>query len=454
MERTLSVGKTLACALRTGLLFSILLSGQIAAADEMTIEQAVQYALGNSPAIGMAREGIEKSKAEVRQATAQGMPQLNVQGTYTRLDEVSEVSFGDGTVALNSLDNQVANLTLNQPIDVFGIIKTGRHAAKMSKSGSEHEYDQTTNDTILGVKEAYYTVLRTQRVRDVQQKRVEQLQAHLEETQAHLKAETAAPFDVLRAETEVTNATQTLITVQNRVELAKAAFNNMLGRDLSTPVELEEPGQPDIVELQLDACLSTACSARPEILRMQTQQGLADDMLTIARKGNMPQIGLAWTMNQNLTTTMFSPRENSWTGFVTVSMPIFDGGKNKATVDRAKSDLNSTRLGYEQTLLGVKLDTQQAYLSLNDSRARINAAGKGLDQARESMRLAQVRYKAGVSTQVEVFDAQTALTQAEVSHVDAVYDYYTAMAHLEKAVGGRTQLAKLIESSKALASRQ
>lgn len=454
MERTSVAGRMLTRTACAGLLLAFLATGRTAHAEVMTIEQAVQYALENNPSVGMARESIEKSKAVVKEAFSQGMPKVNIQGTYTRLDEVTKVSFGESSMPLNSLDSQAANLTLTQPIDVFGIIKTGRHAADMNRSATEHEYDQARNDATLRVKEAYYSVLRARQFLGVQQKRVEQLEAHLQETQAHLRAGTAAPFDVLRAETEVANAKQGLISAQNGVELAKAAFNNTLGRDLTAAVELEEPGQPEMIEVQLASCLDAACSTRPEVMKMQSQQGLADDFLKIARKGNLPQIGLAWTMNQNLTTTMFNPRSNSWTGYLTVSMPLFDGGKTRAAVDQAQSDARNVKLGHDQTVLGVKLDAQQAYLSLNEGREKIAVAEKALEQGRESMRLAQVRYKAGVSTQVEVFDAQTALTQAETNHVNAVYDYYTAMARLEKAVGGATQMAKLLESSRTLASEK
>lgn len=434
----------MACAC---LSLTLLAVAQPAQAEVMTLEQSVQYALEHNPLVGMARENIERSKALVVQATSAGMPKLDVTGTYTRLDKVSTVSFGADSVKLNSLDSRAADLTLKQPIDVFGIVKTGRHAAKLNKSATQHDYDQVENDTILAVKEAYHAVLRAQQFTIVQRKRVEQLEAHLRDTQANLKAGTAAPFDVLRAETEVANAKQGLITAQNGVELAKAAFNNDLGRPLDTPVELEEPGAPQFLDFQLASCLESACSARPEVLKMEAQQGFTKDLVQIAKLSSKPKIDLLWTMNQNFTTTIFNPRSNSWRGLVTVSMPIFDGGKNRATVDQAKSEESSVRLGYEQTLLGVKLDVQQAYLSVNESREKIAVAEKALDQARESMRLAEVRYKAGVSTQVELFDAQTALTQAETNHVNAVYDYYTAMARLEKSVGGATQMAKLIESA-------
>lgn len=446
MKRMTFFDGTLIRAACSCLIVTLLAIGQPVYAEVMTLEQSVQYALEHNPIVGIAGENIKKSKAMVDQAMSLGMPKLDVTGTYTRLDKVSSVSFGGNSVNLNSLDSQAADLTLRQPIDVFGIVKTGLHAARIYKSSVQYEYDQARNDTTLGVKEAYYSILRAQQFTIVQTRRVEQLEAHLKDTQSHLKAGTAAPFDVLRASTEVANARQGLITAQNGVELAKAAFNNTLGRSLDAPVELEEPGQPKFAEFQLASCLDSATSARPEVLRMQSLQGFTKDLVQIAKKSGKPQLNLLWTMNQNLTTTVFNPRSNSWRALATISMPLYDGGKTRAAVDQAKSEEASTGFGYEQTLLGVKLDAQQAYLSTNESREKIAVAQKALEQARESMRLAEVRYKAGVSTQLELFDAQTALTQAETNHVNAVYDYYTAMARLEKAVGGPTQMAKLMAS--------
>ncbi len=429
------------------LIVALLAIGAPVCAEVMTLEQSVQYALEHNPVVGIAGENIKRSKALVDQALSAGMPKVDLTGTYTRLDQVSSVSFGGNSVKLNSLDSQSADLSVKQPIDVFGIVKTGLHAAKLNKSSVQYEYDQVRNDTTLSVKEAYYSVLRAQQFQGVRARQVEQLEAHLKDTQLNLKAGTAAPFDVLRAETEVADARQGFITAQNGVALAKAGFNNTLGRSLDAPVELEEPGQPQFIDLQLAQVLDSAAAARPEVLRMQSQQGFTKDLVQIARKSGKPQINLLWTMNQNLTTTVFNPRPNSWRALATISMPLYDGGKTRAAVDQAKSEEASTTFGYEQTLLGVKLDAQQAYLSTNEGREKIAVAEKALEQARESMRLAEVRYRAGVSTQLELFDAQTALTQAETNHVNAVYDYYTAMAQLEKAVGGPDQMAKLIGSA-------
>ncbi len=107
---------------------------------------------------------------------------------------------------LGSLDNRSADLALVQPIDIFGIVKTGRRVAKLSRSSAQHELDQATNDVTLETKIAFYDVLRAQEFLKVQEDTIAQLAAHLKDAQAHYGAGTIARFDVLRAETQLANS--------------------------------------------------------------------------------------------------------------------------------------------------------------------------------------------------------------------------------------------------------
>jgi outer membrane protein TolC len=413
-------------------------------AEKLTLADSIKFALENNPSVRIAEENVHRARATIHEATAIGMPKLTLEGIYQRLDEIASVTFGERTVELGTLDSRTADLTLLQPVDVFGAVKTARRAARSIKSGSEHDLAATTNNTTLEVKQAYLNVLREQKKLVVYEGAILILEAHLKDAQAHYNAGTIARFDVLRAETELANARPALITARNGVELAKSAFNNVLGRGLDASVDLEEPRTPEFVQADLVACVQSACGQRPEVLRADTQVDVSDIVAKGAELAGKPRFNLRWAYNRNFDSTVFNPRESSWRAFFTASVSIFDGGATRASVDKAESDAQNARSAREQVVQGVTLDAKQAYLSLNESRERIAAAEKGLEQARESVRLAQVRYKGGVSTQLEVLDAQAALTIAETNHVNAYYDYQVALARLERAVGGSAQFAKLV----------
>jgi OMF family outer membrane factor len=132
---------------------------------------------------------------------------------------------------------------------------------------------------------------------------------------------------------------------------------------------------------------------------------------------------------------------------LSATIRLYDGGATKANTDLAESEANNARSTLERLQDVVSLEAKQSYLSVKEDQERIVAAEKGLEMAKESARLADVRYQGGVSTQVEVLDAQNALTLASTNYVNAMFDFQVAVARLERAVGGRGVLADLIAES-------
>ena len=97
--------------------------------------------------------------------------------------------------------------------------------------------------------------------------------------------------------------------------------------------------------------------------------------------------------------------------------------------------MKQAHLLQQQTTELVALDVWQAALSLDEAKAKLASTSKTVEQAEEGLRLARIRYEAGVGTPVEVTDARTALAAAETNHVNAVYSYRVAEARLARAVG-------------------
>ena len=118
-----------------------------------------------------------------------------------------------------------------------------------------------------------------------------------------------------------------------------------------------------------------------------------------------------------------------------LSFPLYDGGVAGARVTQARADIATAQTNRRQALDDVNLDVRNAYLNLLQSRDRVAVANQALSEAVESYRLSRVRYTNGVSTLVEVSDAQNALTQAENNQVNALYDYNNSRASLDKAAG-------------------
>lgn len=431
-------------------LIPILLSGMGSArAETLTLDDSIKIALQNNPAVRIARENISVADSSITQAASQGMPKITLNGTYQRLDKVNTAEFGGNTIELGSIDNRSANLTLTQPIDIFGIVGAGTKVAKYTKTSSQQGLSRAIYDITLQTKQAYYNVLRAQSLVKVQEDTVAQLEAHLRDTQIRKDAGDATNFEVLRAQTAAASAKKDLLSAQNGLQLANAAFNNVLVRPLETPVELAQPDEPKFYQLDMPGCLDCALKNSPDLQQAATAVKINEGVAKVTKKAGLPRFNLNWTANRNFDTSLFNSRENSWTAYLTGSVNLFDGGATRSAVEIANSNAENSKSNLQSVHDAILLQAKQAYLDVSSNKERIDAAKLALDTARESMRLADVRYKGGVSTQLEILDAQQALTAASTGYVMAVYDYQDSLARLERVMGGPAVFLQFVSNPQA-----
>lgn len=191
---------------------------------------------------------------------------------------------------------------------------------------------------------------------------------------------------------------------------------------------------------EFDAVNREALQTRPEVLQADANIAAARKGIVYARRSSLPSISAVGGYDYTPTSTGFT-RINQFSVGLNVNVPIFDGGLARARVHEAEGEVAVAENSRRQAVDQIQVEVEQAYLTLLQARDRVQVANVGLTQAREAARLAQVRYNAGVSQNVgvspilELSTAQTSLTQAESNQVNALYDYNTARAQLDRAVG-------------------
>lgn len=183
------------------------------------------------------------------------------------------------------------------------------------------------------------------------------------------------------------------------------------------------------------AVVQEALVNRPEILEADAQIAAARRGIYLARRSQLPALNLSVGVQYSPNAAGFSPQTSTETFVAGLSFPLYDGGVSGARVTQARADVATAQTNRRQAVDEVNLDVRNAYLSLLQSRDRVAVANQALAEAVESFRLSRVRYTNGVSTLVEVSDAQNALTQAQNNQVNALYDYNNSRASLDKAAG-------------------
>lgn len=406
---------------------------------KLTLDEAIRVAKANNKSIAIARARLEKSRALVQEAKAAGNFQLQATADV-RLNRPI-VKFGDATIFPGT--TKEASASLSKVIDAFGQVRLGVSIADLQRAAQELDLSRAEQQLALDVKEAYYNVLRAQAQRDVAEAAVRAAEEHLRVARAQFNAGTAPQFDVTRAEVQVANDNQNLISAANAVSLAKSFLNNTLGLDVNTPIELSpvpSSAERKAAETDISANIRKSHESRPEVLQSRILVKLSQQSVELSKRGSWPVLAASAQYGLNLNPGALSGKE-SVVAMLALKVPIWDGGLTRAQVQAARSDLSAAESQLEQVMLGVALEVRSAALSVTEAADRVSTAAENVRLAEEAVRLAGVRYEAGISTAVEVTDADVALKQARSNAVNATYDYLSALARLERAVGAPPELS-------------
>ena len=409
----------------------------------LTLDQALATALCSNPSLQAAQEGVRISQDLLSGARATKGPSFDLGVTYTRVSRVASLTtflpdpdtgdFTLQTIELGKEENTNAVGILSMPVFTSGALSAGIRAAREGVIASRQSLTRNQQQVTYGVRQTYYGVLTALDAVAVAQQALAAAEEQLRVARAFLAAGTAPQFDVLRAEARVAQARQGLTAVQNGEQTARAALNNILGVpqemafNLVTPLR-REPSAQNLEQLQ-----QAALQARPDLLQAQANQRALRETIVIARAVRRPSLGVSWSLSHPVTTTTFAV--GGWTLALALQQNLFDSGRARAQVREARDRLAQVRALTEQLRQNVTFEVKEAYLNANTAQQQIASAAAELVAANEALRIAQVRYQAGVSTPVEVIDAQVARESAANSYNGALYNYNLALAQLDLALG-------------------
>ena len=440
----------------------------------MKLDDAIAISMLASRPLGAAMANLTKAVGGVAEMKSALLPQISVGAQAAEFDKANVIDLGalmhgpslPLTIANQWNPSMFAGLTMQ--IDISGAVRSATSQMEFMALAARIDVDRVRNQLALDVRSSFYQAIRANSLVGVAQDNLKAAQDRLHDAKSNESVGNAPKFDVVSAERDVAAAQQGLVAARSQVSLALAALKNVIGVDQSAQVKLiadealegldspvvettslakslnvvedETPYGPHYEEL-----VEKALKLRPEILESAATVAAAKRGIQYARRSTLPSLaaGLGYTYQPNSGAFTL---ENSSVATLSLSIPIFDGGLARARVKEAGADLALAENNYRTANDQVKLEVQNAYVNLLQSRERIRLADAGLVQAREAFRIAQERYTVGVSQssvvspQLELSSAQAGLTTASSNRVNALIDYRIADATLEHAVGSFARL--------------
>jgi outer membrane protein TolC len=414
----------------------------------LTLDQVRAIALKVHPSLVANKETVIATKTQVEQALAAYYPQLNFNNSFTALttnfSTTTASSPVTGAIALPvtgrdryswTFTNIVSTgLVATQTLYDFGRTSNTVKFNRENVASSQENVSITRLTVILNVDQAFYGVLLNKRLIKVAEDTVKQTQHHLEQARGFYQAGTQPKIYVTNAEVAFANAQLALIQARNNYQVAQVTLNTAMGLREDLQYEIEDSLDYRPRQITLQEILNTAYVKRPELLQFKALQRGQEAAIKVAKAGYYPI--LSGNASYLLRSTGFDD-PFYWDMFLGASLnfPLFSGFSTPAQIDQGKANLRNLQAQEENTKLSIRLEGEQAYLSLKVADEQIRVTEKTVVQAQENYDLASGRYQVGVGSPLEITDAEVSLATARANHIQALFNYKVAEARIEKAMG-------------------
>nr|WP_290222323.1 TolC family protein [Trichocoleus desertorum] len=410
---------------------------EIQGTQPITLQEAVALAERNTPSLQVARLTLERSRAALREAQAAYYPDVTAQANITHQDSnqaniSQQPQFDDGDTASTSLSG-----TVGVSYDIFtsGRRSATIRAAEKQVRSNELEVEAQREQLRLDVTNNYYDLQQSDEQVRISRAAVETAQASLRDALALERAGVGTRFDVLRFQVDLANSQQDLTQALSDQRTARRQLaqrlNVIQSIDLSSADPVEIAG---LWNLSLEQSIVQAFKNRAELEQQLLQREVNEQQRRIALSENRPQVSAF--LNTSLQDQFDDDRDalRSYSLGARVNWNLFDGGAARARARQEEIDAEISETQFADTRNQVRLDVERSFFNLQSNFENIQTASVALEQARESLRLARLRFQAGVGTQTDVISAQNELTRAEGNRLNAILNYNRALATLQRSI--------------------
>ncbi len=411
----------------------------------LSVDDAVRYALRQGETAALAREDVKIAQAQKGVVLSNALPKLNFDASYNRNLKKPVIFFPDSSGASQSItigeDNAYsATLSLRQPLYSSGRVGAAYQASKDRAAAARYSGDAVASDVNLQVRGAYYGALLAKAQVGITEESLAQAERRRDEIQARVEKGVSPRFDLLRAQVEVASRQPAVTRARNQAAIALENLKRSAGLPLDRPVALSDTLRYVPFSVTREQAVDEALDRRDALAAARMEANAAGHQADAQGANDLPLLYLdgnyTW-QGQSSQGLIPGDKETAQSAAVglTLTWPIVDGWQNRALTHQARASAEKARITVHQLEESIRLEARSRWADLRAAEEEIPAVRQGVKLAEEAYAIAQVRYSSGLSTQLEVLDADLALTQARLSEKETLYRYEVALAELEHTLG-------------------
>ncbi len=425
------------------------------AARAMTLAEAVAYAMEHNRDVLSVQEQIVQRKGQVTEARADAFPELNLSLTSYRVRDPGFLNstFGqsllkgggdaDFPIPIEAIMPKpqtfyATTMNFNQPLFTWGKLSNSVKLAGLGIDEVDLLLKATLQQVAYQVTGAFYEVLLAEETVNVYEKSIEVQQRYLKQTRDFMEVGDATRLDLLRAETQLATTEPGLLQARHNLVQAKKNLNFLLGRPLETEVltaPVDEPSDPEAPSLE--NVISQAILGRPDLQRLNVQVKMYDKTVKVFKADFRPRVDLNgyYGFSTIDTRDQFDRSFEAWRVAVEVSIPVFDGFRNRGIVRQYKSQQAQKEIETATLAERIRLEARQSIDAFTAAVEVFRARRMALASAEEQERVTADMYEQGLATSYELLDSNQKTIQARTDYLNSRYNMLLQQAALKKVMG-------------------
>lgn len=410
---------------------STVITGSVQKTLEFNLADCLELALINHPKIKAAYASASAQKAAKNVTLSNYSPRVNINAGISRAKPDTS---GFGGMKIDAYTKYLlGTIGVSQLVYDFGVTQNQYTIDKLAWESSKTNIEATVNDIICSVKDSYYNLLFAIAKKQVAMETVEQYQQMYNQAHAFYEVGTKPKVDVTIASANLADSQSKLIEATNNVDIAVSRLNNAMGLPFVPAYVIDTSIPYQNVNLSMKEAVEIANSNRPDLKINMLNIEQANQYVKLAKKSYFPTLEFQGNISRggrdNFT-------ETSWYdlgGYL--SFPVVNPLAIRNQIVQAKALYEEQKYSAKSNVNDIYYEIQQAYVSLMDAKERIPSTKLTVKEAKESYELSQGRYRVGVCDAIELRDAQVQFANAKLAYISNLYEYNSAKARLERAIG-------------------
>lgn len=413
-------------------------------ATPLSVDEAVELALESNEETRIARAGVDRTRGVARQAFAEALPSID--GSYRMSHNLQRpvIFFNQGGVtqqiSIGEDNEHEFSVSVEQPI-FDRRLGAAVSAARHGEAASEASYERALSDVALRTRESYYAVLRARARVEARLGAIGLTEARLRQVELFRDVGTASEFDLLTARVDLENERPQLIVAENEANLAVNALKRVIGFPLDAAVQLTDTLAYNAVAIELQEAVERALANRSDLEAQAQTIELREELVNVARAEAYPSLSLEFDLTRRASSVEFLPEDSDFSqsasAALAVDIPIFDGRRTQGLSLQARADFVEAQERYRALERDVRVGVLDTWQSVQAAAQAVEATRATEDLARRAHEIALVRFRNGLSTQLELDEAEQSVVEADLNAAEALYSHMVVSARLLNAIGER-----------------